>query len=1630
MMKYFILVVCSLFVIVGKPQKYGNEWIDLSQQYFKIKVLENGFHKVSYQELTAVGVPLTDVNPQELQLWYRGNQLAIEVKGENDGVFNETDALVFYGNSSNGALETPLYYKPEYQQQTSYSLYSDTSYYYLTWKEGEKGKRIQEQNTTNVSKVKTVKATQEIVYSDDYSLGSQVVEDIFKAEMDNGEGWMSGAFGYQKNKPTTNFKEIEFTGLNNVPSSTNLTLEVGIVGRNGLLHRVEVQAGNSLYKVPDFSGYTNAEVKMILSSNDIIAGSLKVKIACLGDDKQSNDYVSISFIRLSYNTNLQTSGLEKERYRINTSGLLTLKNTIGLSAYAKTSESMITKLKSEIQGDSLQISLPVSQLENELLFFKNEYKTIHSIKKIKGFVDDLIGSNYIILYQERFKEGATQYKAYRESAQGGEYKVHLVDLERVFDQYMFGEKNPLAVRDLFRYLIDNNQKPAFFLIIGSGLKHNIKYYGVPFSRKLPFGAKNNKGAYYYPQLDYVLTFGDPGWDIGFTAGLAGEDELSPAVPTSRIPSVTNQDVINYLNKVKEFENPTNNGLWRKRFIHISGGQFTGQQQQFQNFAKSYTDVVEKPLLGAKVATFTKKSDAAVQFFNVSKEVNAGVGMIAYIGHSSPLFLEIDIGMATDEANGYRNKGKYPLLYFNGCYSGDIFQQYSKAQDWVLAAEKGAIGAFAHNAYGYTNQLHDYTLTYYLEAYANENNLNEPIGLVHKRVIKSYLSGKSRNEIVRSQAQLLSLIGDPAVRVFPYTEPDYLIEKVKVTSFDAERVTAVSDSFMLNVVVSNLGVAKNQPFNVCVERVVNQGQTTIEYGPFIFNSLYYQDTLQIPINTNSLDWAGLNQFIVKINCNDSLPEHDKTNNNYSFSYILPSNGVRTLFPKEFSILPDSLVKFQAQTFNLAADSAIYQYQLDTSVYFKTPMIALEIKAKATIETSLIDLPITKDTTVYYWRIKQKADSIWERSSFTYIPFQKGVGQFQLNQFYKNKLEQVFRDTLLNKWQFDTSKVHIDLKSTASGMVSYGNKAYLKVNQTTLMNRTGEANCGGDNLFFLAFDKQTALPFHPDGITAGNCGLDPKVIFNLNRLDIISRQNLAIEYINKVKENEYLLMYTVGNPRLGTIGDSLRTILKGLGAELIDSLQNGLPYVFLCRVGNGEIIFEQLGKTISDSVVLQIDLGGTITQGAVWSPLIGPASKWNSFEDNFYLENKDAVSVDLWGVRFDFTDSLLYSLPSATSHYLSLDSLNIDETEFPYLKTKTTFVDSVDFSSPQLNYWSVNYTGVPEGTLVLTDEQEDDVEELFEGTSYHHTFLFANISDANFSDSLTVEFQLIGERETQIWTQKIVPVLAGDTVAFSVNFTTQGWSGTNQLQVFVNPYVLIEQDYTNNVFELNLSVLQDLEQPLLDVLINNTHIRDGDWVKNNPLVEIFIFDNNEFKPLSDTLGTLIYFKTCDTCDFSRLYFEDERLTWAIVGDTLKIDFSPGYLNNGFYSIRVISQDNAGNKVSETPFELGFEIRNEKSITIQGPYPNPIMDEVHFKFAFSGDAPADLRLEIYDLKGGLVRLFTAKDYSLFRVGKIGGWLKWDMTNENDNRLPQGFYFYLFKGATEYDWVGERSGKLMLVK
>src|SRR5690606_9995082 len=117
--------------------------------WYRFYVEKSGVYRVSKQFLQSLGFN-TSVDPRTIKIYGNGGRMlpllndtpypidleenAIQFIGENDGVFDDSDYILFYAEGVDTWNEESL---------TSVNLFSDKSYYYLTSGNGN-GKRIQE----------------------------------------------------------------------------------------------------------------------------------------------------------------------------------------------------------------------------------------------------------------------------------------------------------------------------------------------------------------------------------------------------------------------------------------------------------------------------------------------------------------------------------------------------------------------------------------------------------------------------------------------------------------------------------------------------------------------------------------------------------------------------------------------------------------------------------------------------------------------------------------------------------------------------------------------------------------------------------------------------------------------------------------------------------------------------------------------------------------------------------------------------------------------------------------------------------------------------------------------------------------------------------------------------------------------------------------------------------------------------------------------------------------------------------------------------------------------------------------------------------------------------------------------
>lgn len=1634
-MRRLIITSIAVFMAVQGFAQFGNEWIRFNQAYYKISTAKDGLYRLSYADLQNAGFPVGSVDPRRIQLFHRGVEQAIYIEGEADAVFHPSDFIEFYGKRNDGVSDAELYRPSSTQPHSYYNLYSDTTAYFLTVNSlAALGKRMNdffEINVTNIP-VETFHMDEKLrVLTSQYSTGIKYNTYLQNTFFETGEGWTGDQISQNQ------FLDYVIDNiLSTATPSGNPELEIQIVGRSEVQHQMEISVGPStpsrIVATGNFPASEVVTVTATLNWTDIGAdGRITVRVKALGVSGAA-DRLSASYIKIKYPQQFNQSGSAEKVFTINENvsnkSYIEIQNVpAGMRLIDITDPANVIRIGAT-STTTLNAVIPNTSSSRKIL--ASNSTSIPPIRKVTfRNIDPSLHDYLIISHPALMKPGGEYsnvvqaYGAYRSSAAGGSYDTLLVDIYQLYNQFNYGEISPMAISRFMAYMVANGS-PRHLFIIGKGLDVWLGYHRNPSA---------------FTFHDYVPSAGMPASDILFTAGLGGTD-FEPAVSTGRITSNTPQDVAAYLNKVKEMEALPFDDLWRKELLHLSGGIYPGEPELFKLYVKQFGDVAESYYLGGKVS-YIAKNNTKIEFINISDKVNSGVNLITLYGHSSPSQNDFNIGFVSAPELGYNNPAKYPMFLINGCNAGDFFTTAIRyGEDWINTPNKGAVGFMANTSFGYASLLRAYSQTFYTVAYGDSTFIHKPIGEVHQEIVKRFTDISSSVAYV-TQAQQMFLLGDPAVRLFGTSKPDYEVtnNNVYTESYTSDPVTALSDSFAIKIIVRNFGRAKEDSIAVRITRTLNDN-TIVTYDS-IFAPVLFRDTLTFTIYKENQGF-GNNNFRVDIDPMDEINEIDNSNNTAELNIFIPLNAARNLYPQGFSIVNTPTVKLLVQSTDILGEVRDFVIQVDTVDTFDSPY-AQEFTVNGKIAAKEFSLVTSIDTLAFYWRTRLAQPELnesaeWATTSFTYIENgTEGWAQVHFPQYLSNEVAGLVLDSGARLIRLKETVTDVSIHTFGMDHPSPYTAVSVKLNQSEYNPQSyPELQCRDNTINLIAFDKTTTVPYvaipvqYPDKRA---CGRRPEAItsFRLAELEAGGGKDL-IQYITNVPAGDSVVLFSIGDAGYASWSANVLAKLGDLGisAAQISALQAGEPVIIFARKGTAvgsAVIIKTLAAPADEQ---ELDATATITgrfvSGTMTSSMIGPAVHWESFSVMAKISElplTDEYHVDVTGISLEGEETVLKTGLVTTSTLT-----DIDATEYPFLKLVFHAADEINLTAPQLKQWLVEYTPAPEG--VLQFKGVSDTQQLKEGETWTGGYGFLNISEKEFIDSLTVRYTTFNTttRTSDFIERKIKAPLPGQETSFEVSVNTKEKAGPNDVTVFVNPRILPEVYYDNNVLALKnyLNVEADIFNPVLDVTIDGRYVLDGDYVSSSPSIILKLWDENSLLLKTDTTGISVVLKypcASEDCPFTAIYFTRPDVQWQPATGTtdFTMEFKPENLPIGMYTLRAEARDVRDNVSGAEPYEITFQVVADNSMIFQSPYPNPSSSIFNFSVVVTGDdQPERMQLEIINGNGQSVGEFILEE---FFTGTNN--ILWDASN-----VPSGLYLYRLKLIREGKVVKSAAGKVMRIR
>lgn len=869
----------------------------------------------------------------------------------------------------------------------------------------------------------------------------------------------------------------------------------------------------------------------------------------------------------------------------------------------------------------------------------------------------------------------------------------------------------------------------------------------------------------------------------------------PATPIGRLSAVFEDEILSYLEKVREFESVQQSAInsldekgWMKKVLQLVGVNDLSIGATIDSMTANYRKIISDTAFGGQVITFSKYADSAnypktvLQF---GDEMNTGCGILEYFGHSSSSNIDFNL----DNPSNYNNKGKYPFMIVNGCKAGNIFDydagrltiRSSLSEKFVLEPDRGAIGYLSSSNFGIVEYLDIFTKNFY--AAIASSQYGKGIGNITKQGIADGLSFLGNKDFYGTMhAEQFTFHGDPAITLGGFAVPDYLVDS-NAFELQPSTVSLSADSFLVKVKLHNIGRATSDSVHVRVSRKFPDENSVDVFNRKI-KPLMSVDSIELKLPVICNRDRGRTEIKVEIDPENTLTETTKTNNKASNIFEMEFPSILPVYPYDYSVVNEDTITFTGSTLFAIDSVRNYMFEIDTTPFFNSGLKQSRSITSTGGIVAFRNVPLPINNATYYWKLaSDEPKAIWSMFSFNYRD--TAVGGFEQSDFFQftgSTFHSVSADSINRKFNFTPSVNNLFIQHSiypTSGLEDADFSIFLN---GSMMSASA---CVGSSIIFNVFDPLTFKPVlnttRPYNAGA-ECRPLAKYNFEYSTQSAATRKN-AMDFLDNYVQNGYYVIarkiYDRGNAdwaptvwardtALYGKNNSLYHRLKDQGTQ-IDSFTYPRTFVFFFKK-NDSANFSPvsiLSKGIYDRISYSRNMIVSDTVGTMISPIFGPAKQWkDGFWEATKISQTAGTSFSIYGKTGDHSDSLVYYSDTLTE---KIDLSTLDARKFPFVYFKMNTEDPVSCNPVQPKRWGVDFVPSPEGAIAT--ESGYDIKDSFlfrhdinVGIDTINGYItFKNISDQEF-DSLKVKISLLNaEGDEMIFSSiRTKPLAASDSL----------------------------------------------------------------------------------------------------------------------------------------------------------------------------------------------------------------------------------------------------------------------------
>ncbi|MEM8600150.1 MAG: C25 family cysteine peptidase [Bacteroidota bacterium] len=1607
-----------------QPDGYDPAWYDASQPHVKLSVAEDGVYRVTGAELAALGA--TGVDLSTLALIENGRRIPVHLDGSSSGPMQASDAFVFVGRQNRGDDELWAYNDgtaatqsdPTLQSSDRFSLYSDTTTYWLTWG-GTPGPRYETLDPNAFAEgapvLRTHRDTTHYEVDDPalYYAGDPAQFRAGHPFYTRGEGYYTRRFSH-----VSQGSEVSWVAGFAIPhvvreNSETLDYAFKFKGAAGAPHQVNLEVRQVIDGAYNFSSvgtlsWQNYDFGTFEGSfpQGRIAGESFFRVRFTSTSigtVASNHY--LDWVRVVHTRDLRpTDGA----LRIVSDGS---RARYQLRSFAEAPIALNPRdgRRYETAADGMTFTFADDPSAAGALWVV-EPGALRSVAAMAVDAGSDLASaanaaDYVIVTPPALRASAEAHAAYRRSAAGGGYTVTVVDPRDLFDQFDYGRPTPNAIRRFVRQTQAWSQPPRFLLLWGDDV-YRFRTDAQP--------------SWWLP------SYGNAVSDAWFGMQNDGPGDLTEIIAIGRIPLRTNAEGRLFTGKVQRSEGAPP-ATWQKRAILMSGGNGPGEQTDFRAYIQGVGLRVSDRPVGADTVFFHKTSDEVLDTSlqdSIRVAIQDGAAFLTYLGHSAAETWEIVI----DDPEDFGNEDRLPVVFSLGCRTGNfaaLADRGTLAERLVLGSEAGSIAHWGTSELARvpeTRAISDLAhQVIFSESRENDSDTTRVLGLALQEAKRRYATTFAFGGVAYYPVKHLmqyGLIGDPASRIVLPTQPDLAVSDADVRISPAAPL--VEDGLLAaDVRVRNRGLIPLDSLTVTVRQErPSRGDTLISrrLAPFALDATF---TLDLPLADGD---AGTHFVSVTADALGEVGEFDEANNLVARKpHVVFSNGLAVVFPQDFASVDERQPRLRVSLASpRAAQGVAVVFEIDRVPTFDSP--AKQTSPSVPIRNAHADwvpAEALPDGRPAYWRARiDAADQVdnWVGGRLLVQTGEEPGPWTMTDDLFDAATTDGFLVRDDSGWRFTDYRVEV--QATAE-YVETSFKGQITVNSGTPVLR----NTVGVGILVL------------NGTTGAIRGFGDGAPY---RPGLFERAIATLDSIaTKVAQpGDYVFVRSRNLFQNGPLPEELRAILRELGSVAADTLAYDDIHLMVVQKDLPGTLWERVvppGPTQPTFAQLDTTLTFQNPEGQLTTPRIGPAKAWRTLTLDTEIAAPPAfVTVDVLAADGSV---LLGDVRTA-----SADLSSIDARQHPYVSLRATISDQSQQTTPQLRRWQVIFDPVPE-LVIDPDLLVLPTDALAEGEPLRFEVPVRNLSLVA-PDSVRVRATLT-DADNELF--EILPasrrdVLPDSVVMVPVEATTVGRVGQNGIQAEVSQPSLTEALTYNNALVGAFSVAADATEPVLRVWIDDTEVRNGPerifntqdpaipFVSATPRIRVSLTDSNPFLRLDDP-GAFVLTLNDEEVDPAAVVFE------AATDDEneARLTFEPAAaLPDTLHTLTIEARDATGNPArianvldreiggpaptDSTTYRAYFRVQSEMELESVFPYPNPMVSSTRFMFRLRGADAAlveDLRIRIYTVSGRLIRelrplecLDTANCIPGARIG----WndVTWDGRDEDGDQVASGVYLY----------------------